>query len=135
MLVTKRPYGVEMTELQRILKVVRSTVLVLLFPSYTMRSPPTVQRTRRGLDLAGRFAATIFKYVGILLFGILCLKMKCIVSVPFISLGLKPCARRPISLNFFFRHSDDLVLSDSLGKFTSLSVSVCTALNSMLSGS
>ena len=93
-----------MTELQRILKVVRLAVLVLLSPKYTMRSPPTVQRTRRGLALAGRFAETIFIYVGILPFGILCLKMKCIVSVPFLSLGLKHCARRPISLEFSFHH-------------------------------
>ena len=92
----KWPSSVDMTEFQMILKVVRSAVFVLLSPRYTMRYPPTVQQTRRGLALAGRFAATIFRYVFILSFGILCLKRKCIVSVPFISLGLKPCARRPI---------------------------------------
>ena len=95
-----------------------------------MQSPPTVQRTRRGLALAGQFVATIFRYVGILPFGILCLKMKCIVSVPFISFGLKPCARRPISLEFSFHHSDDSVLFNDLMKFTSSPVSGCTALNS-----
>ena len=126
----KRTSGVEMTELHRILKVLRSAVLVLLSPRYTMRSPPTVQRTRSGLALAGRFAATIFRCVGIFPFGISCLKMKCVVSVPFILLGLKTCARRSISLEFSFHHSDDSVLFNSLRKFTSSPVSGCTALNS-----
>ena len=83
-MVVKQLSGIDMTELQRILKVVRSAVLVRMFPRYTMHSHPTVQRTRRVLDLAGRSVATIFRYVGILLFGISCLKMECIVSVPFI---------------------------------------------------
>ena len=64
-----------------------------------------------------------------------CLKMKCIFSVPFISLVLKPCARRKISLGFSFHHSDDLVLFNSLGKFISSPVLGCTDLNSTLLGS
>ena len=74
-----------MTLLNNIFDVVMSLVFVLLSPRHSTRSPPTVQRTRLVSALAGRSAATIFRYVGILLPGASCGHMKKHVLVPFIS--------------------------------------------------
>ena len=46
--------GVLIVEFQRILDVVRSAVLVVSSPGYSMRLPPTVIRTRLGSSFCGR---------------------------------------------------------------------------------
>ena len=56
------------------------------------------------------------------------------ILVPSMLLGLKPCVRRPILLEFSAHHSAALELSRSLGNLTSLSVLGWMALHSLWSG-
>lgn len=50
---------VDMTLFKSNLAVDRLDVLVLTASGYSMRSPPTVNRTRRGFDFWGRSATTM----------------------------------------------------------------------------
>ena len=46
--------GVDMVLLMTIFSVVRAAVVVLKFPGYLMRSPPTVRRVKLGSYFCGR---------------------------------------------------------------------------------
>jgi hypothetical protein len=61
--------GVEITLFSKIFAIARSAVLVDTSPGYSTLSPPTVNRTRQGLSLFGRFATTRRRYVGFLPIG------------------------------------------------------------------
>ena len=76
---------------------VSSAAFVLVSPSYLMRSPPIVARTRFGFVFSGRSATTILRYVIVFPCGISLRWMKRIVSVPVFTVVPFPCANLPNS--------------------------------------
>ena len=75
--------------------VVRLAQWVVVAPSKSRRSPPTVTRTQLTLALVGQMEATIWEYVTFLPWGMAYFATKKTVLVPVVMRVPTPWARRP----------------------------------------